>query len=119
MSSDSRGSKARLAVAFIGGPTLALGMQALAYAEVPWACTTGRMAWVHLVPAIFVALTLVVVATAWTSWSRVGRHGEAEGDNIPDRTRFVALSALLLSLGSLLVILAMWIPLFLFDPCAR
>jgi hypothetical protein len=119
MSSDTPRSKARLAFAFLAGPVLALGMQALAYAEVPWACTTGRIAWVHLVPAIFVILTLVVVGTAWTSWSRVGRHGRAAGDNVPDRTRFIALSGLLLSLGSLLIILAMWVPLFLFDPCAR
>jgi hypothetical protein len=119
MSSDGGGSKAGLAFAFIAGPVFVLAMQSLAYAQVPWACTRGRLGIVHLVPAIFVVLTLLAIGSAWTAWSRAGRHGQAEGDTVPDRTRFVALSGLLMSVASLVVIVAMWIPLFVFDPCAR
>jgi hypothetical protein len=124
MSSDDRDSdtwvgKARLLTVFAAGPVCALTMQSLAYAEVPWACKTGRLALVHVIPAVFVVLTLIITAMAWSSWSRSGRHGQADGGTAADRTRFIALAGLLLSVGSLLVIVVMWIPLFVFDPCAR
>jgi hypothetical protein len=119
MSSDGRLAKARLAFAFIAGPVFALAMQSLAYAEVPWACTRGRPALVHLVPAIFVALTLLAVVTGYSAWSRADRHGQTDADTVEDRTRFLGLGGLMLSLASLVLILAMWIPLFVFDPCVR
>jgi hypothetical protein len=119
MSSDGRLAKARLAFAFVAGPLFALAMQSLAYAEVPWACTRGRSALVHLVPAIFVALTLLAVLSAYSAWSRAGRHGQADADTVDDRTRFLGLGGLILSMASLVLIVAMWIPLFVFDPCVR
>jgi hypothetical protein len=119
MSSDGRLAKARLAFAFIAGPLFALAMQSLAYAEVPWACARGRLGVLHLVPAIFVALTLVAVLIAYSAWSRAGRHGQADADTVDDRTRFLSLGGLTLSLASLVLIIAMWIPLFVFDPCVR
>jgi hypothetical protein len=119
MSSDGRLSKARLAFAFIAGPVFALAMQSLAYADVPWACTRGRSVLVHLIPAIFLALTLLAVVTAYAAWSRAGRHGRADADTVEDRTRFLGLGGLILSAASLVLILAMWIPLFVFDPCVR
>ena len=119
MSSDGRVSKGLLAFAFVAGPVFALAMQALTYAEVPWACTRGRLGPVHIIPALFVVLTVLAAIAGYSAWSRAGRRGQADADTVDDRTRFLGLGGLILSLASLLFIVAMWVPLFVFDPCTR
>ena len=118
MSSDGF-AKARLAFAFVAGPVFALLMQSLAYAEVPWACARGRIGVVHVIPILFVILTTLAAVSAYAEWSRAGRHGQADANSVADRTRFIALGGLLLSVASLVFIVAMWVPLFVFDPCVR
>lgn len=108
-----------LAYGLVGAPISALLMQVIAYAGVQWACGHRTIAVVHVVPAIFIALAALSIWISWRDWSSVGRVGRAENATVTDRTRFVAVSGVVLSAFSIVLILAMWLPLVIFDPCQR
>jgi hypothetical protein len=110
---------AGLAYGLVGAPTCALIMQAVAYNGVHWACGHNNIILVHLVPVVFVLFAVVGVWLAWRDWNLVGRLSRADGPTVADRTRFIALSGLILSSFSVVLILAMWLPLVIFDPCQR
>ena len=119
MSSDTKVHKATLAFVFGTGPVLALAMQSLLYADVPWACRGGSLIGLHVIAAVFTALVAITVVAALRLWKSTGRGVRSAANTVNDRARFVALSGLALSLASLLLILAMWVPVFVFDPCVR
>jgi hypothetical protein len=108
-----------LAYGFVGAPLSALLMQVIAYAGVQWACGHRNVAVVHIVPALFVVFAGLAIRISWRDWTSVGRIGRAENATITDRTRFVAVSGIALSAFSIVLILAMWLPLIIFDPCQR
>ena len=103
----------------LSGPVFMLVMQATAYAGVQWACGHRNIIPVHVVPATFSLLTSVALWMSWRDWGAVGRTARAELGTTIDRTRFVALSGVILSGFSLVLILWMWVPLIVFDPCQR
>lgn len=103
----------------IAGPLAALYMQAIAYAGVQWACGHRNPIVVHIIPIVFILLGVIAVWLSWRDWNAVGRISRAEGATISDRTRFVALSGLMLSSFSVVVMLALWLPMIVFNPCQR
>lgn len=119
MSSDTKLHKATLAFVFATGPLLALAMQSLLYADVPWACRGGSMIALHFIAGVFTALVAITVVAALRLWKSTGRGVRSVENTVDDRARFVALSGIALSLASLLLIVAMWVPVFVFDPCVR
>jgi hypothetical protein len=110
---------AGLAYGFVGAPMSALYMQLTAYAGVQWACGHRNPITIHVVPVIFLLLGLVAMWISWRDWSTVGRIVRAEGATVSERTRFLALGGLILSGYGVLLILAMWIPMIVFNPCQR
>ena len=110
---------AGLAYGLLGAPLSALIMQAVAYAGVQWACGHNNPILVHLIPVMFLLLAVIAVWLCWRDWSTVGRITRAEGQTVIDRTRFIALSGLILSAFSVVLILGMWLPMIVFDPCQR
>jgi hypothetical protein len=108
-----------LAYGVIAAPVSALLMQLTAYNGVQWACGHKNIAAVHIVPAIYFALAAVALWISWRDWTKVGRIARAETATIADRTRFIAVSGIVLSAFSIVLILAMWLPLMIFDPCQR
>src|SRR3954447_25924884 len=81
----------------IGAPLAALYMQLVAYAGVQWSCGHRNPITVHIVPVVFLLLAIVAVWISWRDWTVVGRVTRAEGATVSERTRFVALSGLMLS----------------------
>ena len=110
---------AGLAYGLVGAPLAALGMQAVAYTAVQWACGHNNVSLVHIFPVIFLLLALMALWLSWRDWGAVGRESRAEGATIVDRTRFIALCGVILSAFGVVLILAMWLPLLIFDPCQR
>jgi hypothetical protein len=108
-----------LAYGVIGAPLSALLMQSVAYNGVHWACGHNNVILIQLIPVPFVLAGAVALWMAWRDWSAVGRITRADGSTVAERTRFVALSGVILSAFGLLLILAMWIPMIVFDPCQR
>jgi hypothetical protein len=88
-----------------------------AYALVPTACSSRNGLPVHLVHLACLTLTIVGGVTAWGSWRAAGATWPAEEGGRLARSRFMAGIGVLLSGLFALVIVAMWIPSFILDPC--
>jgi hypothetical protein len=108
-----------LAYGLVGAPFSALIMQAVAYAGVQWACGHNDVVLIQLVPIVFLLLAIAGLAMAWSDWKSTGRVPRAEGASIHERTGFIALSGVILSAFSVVLILSMWLPMIMFDPCQR
>ena len=95
----------------------------IAYIVIPWACTTQREFWMHVVGAVAVLISLGGVASAWVSRART-REAEphlpahpVEGPGALFRTRFmgdvgVGVGALLT-----LILFMQWLGGFLIGVC--
>jgi len=108
-----------LAYGFVGAPLAALYMQLVAYNGVQWACGHKNVITIQVVPVIFLLLGVIAVWISWRDWTSVGRVTRAEGATVSERTRFLALSGLILSTFSVMLIIALWMPMIIFDPCQR
>jgi hypothetical protein len=108
-----------LAYGFVGAPLSALYMQVIAYNGVQWACGHNDVITIQLVPVIFLLLGVIAAWISWRDWTSVGRVTRAEGATVSDRTRFVALSGLILSSYAVVIMIALWLPMIIFDPCQK
>ena len=90
------------------------------YALVLWACGgPGRVWALH---AVTLAALLVALFAGWVAcrkWRAAGAGWEDEGGGPVARGRFMAAVGMLVSSLSALVMVAMWIPVFVYGPCQR
>jgi hypothetical protein len=111
--------------ALLLAPMVVLGDQSIAYALVTPACAAQTTAWLHAVAVFSAVLVAAMTLVAWRAWRRITSSLEVPGrgptasDGTDGRARgsFVALAATLSGLLSLLVILAMWLPIAVLSPC--
>jgi hypothetical protein len=89
----------------------------VAYALVPTACSTRNSLPVHLAHAACLLVALFGGLTAWRCWRATGSTWPGEEGNPLARSRFLAGVGMLMSGLIVLVIIAMWIPSFILDPC--
>jgi cytochrome c biogenesis factor len=88
-----------------------------AYALVPTACSSHNELPVHLVYIACLLLALFGGLTAGRWWKLQGATWPGEEGGPVARSRFMAGIGVFLSVMFALVIVAMWIPSFLLDPC--
>jgi cytochrome c biogenesis factor len=88
-----------------------------AYALVPAACSSHNQLPVHLVHIVCLLLAVAGGLTAGRWWKLEGVTWPGEEGSEVARSRFMAGLGVLLSALFILVIVAMWIPSFLLDPC--
>jgi hypothetical protein len=88
-----------------------------AYALVPTACASRNELPVHLVHFACLLLAVLGGFTAWRWWKLGGATWPGEEGGPVARSRFMAGVGLLVSALFALVIVAMWIPSFVLDPC--
>jgi hypothetical protein len=88
-----------------------------AYALVPTACSSRNELPIHLAHILCLLLTLFGGLTAWRWWRLRGATWPGEEGGALARSRFMAGLGLLLSGLFALLIVAMWIPSFVLDPC--
>jgi len=111
---DFRTSDRWLVLAFTLGPLAALSNLVVAYVLVPTACEHGSKTLLH---AMTIGFLLVALAGAV-----IGRHYQRKCDE-PDpflpveRARWLAVVAIVLSIGSAIVIIAMEIPNVILRSC--
>ena len=103
----------------VGAPVLALLNQELIYAVNMWACGHRMSGVTHIVPAVCLCLSIVTVALSYRVWTSVGRGVDDEPAVLESRARFRALLGIAIGAFSSAVILAQWVAIFVFDPCAR
>jgi hypothetical protein len=89
----------------------------VAYLSVSPACREGRALPLHVESAVALLLALVGVRAGWRAWSAAGGGWDEEGGDPTARARFFAALGTLLGVLFVLVIVAMWLPVFLLDPC--
>jgi len=103
--------------ALLGGPLLLLWIQELNFELVPWACSAGWMPAIHVVCAVAVLLAAACLLTSWRTWKQTGSSWPGDQHGVLVRTRFLAVVGLMISLFSLLAIIALWLTNFLLGPC--
>jgi hypothetical protein len=103
-----------LLLAFILGPLSVLVHQSVSYSLVPTSCAEGSKTILHAVTVVFL---LVAASAALLANSIRVRFAHTDGLLWQDRTRWLATAALILSLSSMLVIMAMEIPNWVFGSC--
>jgi hypothetical protein len=89
----------------------------IAYFVVPRACHAGVVFPVHLAHAGALLLALAGTAIAWRQWQRWHHQATTDGAGPEPRSLFMAMLAMLLSGGFLLVVVALWLPTFWLHPC--
>jgi hypothetical protein len=89
----------------------------VAYALVPTACSTQNRLPVHLVHLACLLLVLFSWLMVRRCWKASGATWAAEQGGPLGSSRFLAGIGVLMSALFALVILAMWLPSFILDPC--
>jgi hypothetical protein len=102
----------------LAGPAAwALQMQ-VGYTLVPWACAHDVQAVsLHAVTVVALLLTAIGGFISWRSWRRAGREWPEDEGGATARSRFMAVSGLIISAMFFLVILMQGIASFILHPC--
>jgi hypothetical protein len=108
-----------LSLGVLLGPILVLVNEGLIYVSNMWACGVGKQPALHIIPVVCLVVTGGAGWLAYRDWRRVGRGIEEAAATIDSRTRFLALAGMGISALSALVILAQWLPIFVFGSCMR
>jgi hypothetical protein len=109
----------QLWVGLLAGPLAALIQLEVNYALVPWVCNSKQTWTLHLVSliALMVATAAGTLAFVNSLWLCVRFDDDGAG-SIP-RSRLMAAVGVLMSALTSLVIIAQWLPVFLYGPCQR
>jgi hypothetical protein len=102
--------------AVLAGPAALVLNQLAGYALVKWACASGH---VGVLTSIAAASLALAAAGGWIGWvCRRRTHGAGEhGGGIEDRTRFMAIVGIGLSVLMGLLIVLQAYPQFVLSPC--
>lgn len=103
-----------LTYAFVVGPLAALTHLTVMYTLAPTTCARGSRAMLHASTGAFL---LVALTGALIAWRGAARFREAAGDVCRERTHWLAQAALALSIGSMVVIVAMELPNVILRSC--
>jgi hypothetical protein len=106
-----------LAVAYFLPAFAALLQVEIAYLSVSRACRQGSAVPLHVESAVALLLALGGVWAGWRAWSPGSRGFDEKGADPAARTRFLAAVGTLLGGLFVLVVVAMWLPIFFLDPC--
>ena len=110
---------AALWVGVLAAPLAMLTQLQVNYALVLWACGAGREWPLHLVALLALAASVGGGLLSWRN-HRLARAGfEEEGAGVIPRSGFMAMVGMLLSALISLVVIAQWIPIFVYGPCDR
>jgi hypothetical protein len=103
----------------LAGPLATLIQLQINYALVRWACDAQREWALHLVSLLALLAAVAGGLLSWRNWRRVGAGWEDEGAGVVPRSRFMAVVGMLISVFAALVVVALWIPIFVYGPCER
>lgn len=113
----------RLWWGFLGGMLAWKLHLMVSYMLVPYACWHDMSIAIDLGSLATLLLALSAAWVAWGTWKEVGGHPLGEGgydestSTVIGRTRFMAVSGVIVGLFSALVILGQWIPNLVLSPC--
>jgi hypothetical protein len=110
-----------LSLGVLLGPVVVLVNQELIYAlnMNQGSCPARTPLALHLVPLVCIVVTLGAGLLAHREWDRAGRGIEDSQATVDGRTRFLGLLGMWICALSVLLILAQWLAVFVFNPCLR
>jgi hypothetical protein len=116
---NRRASVAWLWAGILAGPVAVALTQQFAYLLVTLNCSYGKS--VSVWPVMLLMLTLAGggAFVSWRNWRLAGSAWESSGGDATSRGRFMAIVGMLFSGLSLLVIIAMWLPIIFYRQCQR
>ena len=103
----------------LAGPLATLTQLQVNYALVLWACAAGREWALHLVALLALLVAVAAGLLSLRNWRRAGTGWDDEGAGVMPRSRFMAVVGVLISGLAALVVVAQWIPIFVYGPCER
>ena len=116
---ETRRGTLALWLGVFAGPALWFLNQQINASLTPWACRTQHVAALHVVAATCLAGTLLAGALAWRNWRWAEARLREVRANYLLRGRFMAQLGVFSAALFAIVIVAMALPNFLLDPCAR
>ena len=103
----------------LAGPLALLTQLEVNYALVHWACAAGREWALHVVALLALVASVAGGMLSWRNWRLAGASWDDEGAGVIPRSRFMAVVGVMISALSVLVVVAQWIPIFVYGPCER
>ena len=114
LKTDFRAHDRWLVIVMAAGPVAALTNLSLSYALAPESCRQGTKLWLHVSFAVFVGISVASALIA----RRIGSRFDAGSpDPLVERTRWQATAALILSIASVVLLIAMEIPNLILRSC--
>jgi hypothetical protein len=98
-------------------PAVTLAGLQLAYQYVPHDCRTRSSLLGHLIHGSTLLVCLTGALIAWSEWQRNGGNWPGDDGGPLGRSRFLGAVGVLISLLSMLVVAAQWMPAFFLSPC--
>ena len=98
-----------------GGPVAMLGNLQAEYVLVSWACYGGAAFVLHVVPALFLAISVAAAVVARREWRRAGVSPAPPA--ALSRARFLGALGVAMSLFFAVIIAAMWLADAFLNPC--
>lgn len=102
----------------LAGPLVWAADQQARYFLATYACTTARLV-LHLLTLISLLLIAGAAFAVWRSWRRAGGGWPDSGGGAVSRSRFMAVTGLLLCALFALLVIAQWLPAVFYSPCER
>jgi len=100
----------------LGGPAAGFANVLVGYPAVDRACVANSSVVLHLLTALFLAISLVAGLVSWRLRQRAGDWPETAGGLLP-RSRFMATVGILTAAVSAFGIILQWIPIFFLGAC--
>jgi hypothetical protein len=105
--------------ALLGGPLACLALLEIDYILVTWACAEESRWPLHLAAAVAVLLAAAAAFAGWRARGKDARDGDPRHPAPAARAHFLGRIAALSGALSVLVALALWLPILVLDPCQR
>ncbi|MCU1287087.1 MAG: uncharacterized protein JWO13_3437 [Acidobacteriales bacterium] len=101
----------------LAGPVAFALDEVVSYAMTQHSCSTGHVIILHLMGLFALCLIAVGATQAWTVFAKLPEQADQEAGGVLDRSRFMAISGLVLCVGFSILVIAQAIPRFLLSPC--
>lgn len=111
---DFRSHDRWLVISFAAGPLAALTNLTVSYFLTPESCEHGTKLWLHV---SFAAFTAIALASAFIARRIGAQFASVPPDPLAERTQWHSTAALVLSLSSVVLLVAMEIPNLILRSC--
>jgi hypothetical protein len=107
----------RAAYAFLATPLLSLAALQAQFTISSWACGAHDLWTFHMISAISLLFAAAGGLLAYRGWRAIGSVRDLAGSSGEHWTSFLLVLGIFMSVLVVLLLLAMWLPSLLIDPC--